>query len=125
MRGSREAWSPLSGPYWTEPLPIKHDELNPSILREIDKRAGTGSFEGYVLQIFDGLEAQTPCGVFKIALDVRAGIACAVYEAKAPPGSEALRSAVLSTEPYWFAASSPQNAADVFYQVLVDHGEDA
>jgi hypothetical protein len=27
---------------------------------------------------------------------------------------------LLSTEPLWFAASRPQKAADVFYQLLVD-----
>ncbi|WP_026619378.1 hypothetical protein M728_001077 [Ensifer sp. WSM1721] len=96
-------------------------ELNPTILSELDESPGRSGFEGYLVQLFDELKANEPFGLFEIALNPRIGVACAVYEAE-DPGARHLSSPVLvSTEPIWFAASSPQSAADLFYEILVDH----
>ncbi|WP_156943574.1 hypothetical protein M728_005244 (plasmid) [Ensifer sp. WSM1721] len=124
MQRQREGRVPSSGPYWTEPLPIDPGELSPLIQCAIVQQAERSGFEGYVLQLYDVLEAEKPTGIFEIAFNPKTGMACAIYEAEAPVAKHS-GPVVLSTEPLWFAASDPQNAADVFYELLVDRAVDA
>lgn len=125
MRGQGEESAPSTGPYWTDPLPIDAAELNSSILREIDQQTGRCDFDAYVLQLFDALVAEKPSGIFEIAFNPRTGLACAIYEAEGPVAQHLVCPVVLSTKPFWFEASDPQNAADVFYQMLVDGAVEA
>jgi hypothetical protein len=118
MQRKRRGRVPLSGP------PVYLGELSPSIRREIDQRVERRRFEGYVLQLYDVLEAEEPSGFFEIAFHPETGMACAIYGAEAPVAIHS-GPVVLSTEPLWFAASDPQNAADVFYELLVERAVDA
>ncbi|MEY9999105.1 hypothetical protein [Sinorhizobium fredii] len=124
MQRKRKGRVPSGGPYWTEPLPIDPGELSPLIQREIDQRAERSGFEGYVLELYDMLEAEKASGIFEIAFNPKISMACAIYEAEAQVEQHS-GPVVLSTEPLWFAASGPQNAADVFYQLLVDRAVEA
>ncbi|MNL39301.1 hypothetical protein D3C87_1615720 [compost metagenome] len=111
------------GPFWTRPIPIGQAELCPSVLDEIDSNGGRAGFRGYVLQIFDTPGAR-PSGVLEIALNRKQRRACGVYECAASEAAVRREHAILTTDPVWFAASTPQEAANVLFQTLVDRAPD-
>ncbi len=115
----------VEGPFWTRPIPVGQTELNPAMLDEMDANGGRAGFRGYVLQIFDTPDAR-PSGVLEIAFNRKQGRACGVYEGEVSgPSARRDRAVVLMTDPVWFAASSPQEAANVLFQTLVDRAPDA
>lgn len=111
------------GPFWTRPIPVGQAELCPSVLDVIDSNGGRTGFRGYVLQIFDAPGAR-PSGILEIALNRKQRRACGVYECEASDTASWTEHAVLTTDPVWFAASTPQEAANVLFQTLVDRAPD-
>lgn len=111
------------GPFWTRPIPVGQAELSPSVLEEIDSNGGRTGFRGYVLQIFDAPDAR-PSGVLEIAFNRKQRRACGVYECEASGTAALQHRAVLTTDPVWFAATTPQEAANVLFQTLVDRAPD-
>ncbi|OOG69912.1 hypothetical protein B0E45_14995 [Sinorhizobium sp. A49] len=112
-----------TGPYWTQPQPIYQIELHPSLLREIEGRNDSGAFKGYLVQIFDDVSSP-PSGILEIALNPNAKRACAIYEAKRLSRPLSRRSSNAATKPIWFEARTPQQAANIFYQAIVDQAHD-
>ncbi|NVD40357.1 hypothetical protein HT585_15925 [Ensifer sp. HO-A22] len=111
------------GPFWTRPMPVGQAELSPCVLDEIDANGGRTGFRGYILQIFDTPDAR-PSGVLEIALNRKQHRACGIYESEASGPAARRDRVVLMTDPVWFAASTPQEAANVLYQTLVDRAPD-
>lgn len=111
------------GPFWTRPIPVGQAELNPCVLDQIDANGGRTGFRGYVLQIFEALDAP-PSGVLEIALNRKQHRACGIYESEASGPAARKDRVVLMTDPVWFAASTPQEAANVLFQTLVDRAPD-
>lgn len=112
-----------AGPFWTLPLPIEQLELHPSLFREIEARDDCAAFEGYLVHIFDNVSAPAS-GILEIALNPNAKCACGVYEAKRFSRPLSRRSSNAATRPLWFAAKTPQQAANIFYQAIVDQAKD-
>lgn len=111
------------GPFWTRPIPVEQADLSPSVLDEIDANGGRTGFRGYVLQIFDAPDAK-PSGVLEIAFNRKQRRACGIYESEASGRAVRRERVVLMTDPVWFAASTPQEAANVLFQTLVDGAPD-
>lgn len=111
------------GPFWTRPIPVGQADLSPSVLDEIDANGGRAGFKGYVLQIFDTPDTR-PSGVLEIAFNRQQRRACGVYESEGSGPAARRAPVVLKTDPVWFSASTPQEAANVLFQTLVDRAPD-
>jgi hypothetical protein len=118
MQRKRRGRVPSSGP------PVYLGELSPSIRREIDQRVEAGVSK-------DMSCSYTTCwrrknlAVFSRSLSTRRPVWLAPSNGAEAPVAIHSGPVVLSTEPLWFAASDPQNVADVFYEMLVERAVDA
>lgn len=110
-----------SGPFWSPPISIPPSRLNPVLQGEVTGSRRLSSYKAYILKVFDDLD-EPPSGAFEIVFDMKLHIACAIYEAEV--GEPEGRRELVCTQPTWFSAATLKEAANVFFQNLVDNARD-
>ncbi|OKP68135.1 hypothetical protein BTE77_29530 [Ensifer adhaerens] len=121
---SRATGEPLTGQYWSSPIPVDEAELSPTRLRQINFCDDRRGFRAYVVQVFAD-PAGPPEAMFELAYNRRSKRACAIFEAvrAADLGGSGDR-VVAAADPIWVVANSPRTAVDAAFQALVDRCSD-